>query len=204
MMMSATGRSASPNFRAMADCRRTVKRRLFGETDHNHVRGELRRFLTEAAKRDQINWNFDFTSGKPLVGKYQWELMSAPLIANVRQNVMRATPAPTTTDLPVPDAASATASGATSAGSAISSIGQIQSPTRLYSDCNKSMDRCHLELKSTRPRCLPLPVPITKDEISMSVEELEVKVDVSSSPMLRRSMSMTESSKSLSQHQITG
>ena len=50
-----------------------VKRALFGPTDHDEnirfVENELKKARNEASSR----WNFDFDSGKPLQGNYDWE-----------------------------------------------------------------------------------------------------------------------------------
>ena len=53
-----------------------VKRALFGPTDHDEnirfVENELKKARNEASSR----WNFDFDSGKPLQGNYDWEEIS--------------------------------------------------------------------------------------------------------------------------------
>ena len=50
-----------------------VKRALFGPTDHEEnlrfVKNELKKARNEASSR----WNFDFDSGKPLNGAFEWE-----------------------------------------------------------------------------------------------------------------------------------
>jgi len=50
-----------------------VKRALFGPTDHEEnlrfVKNELKKARSEASSR----WNFDFDSGRPLTGQYDWE-----------------------------------------------------------------------------------------------------------------------------------
>lgn len=50
-----------------------VKRALFGPTDHEEnlrfVKNELKKARSEASSR----WNFDFDSGRPLHGQYDWE-----------------------------------------------------------------------------------------------------------------------------------
>ena len=50
-----------------------VKRALFGPTDHEEnlrfVKNELKKARSEASSR----WNFDFDSGRPLSGQYDWE-----------------------------------------------------------------------------------------------------------------------------------
>ena len=50
-----------------------VKRALFGPTDHEEnlrfVKNELKKARSEASNR----WNFDFDSGRPLTGQYDWE-----------------------------------------------------------------------------------------------------------------------------------
>lgn len=63
-----------PDFRAMVDSKSpSVKRCLFGEPDHAHVRSELVKQLEMIMDQDREKYNFDFAKGQPLTGRYQWE-----------------------------------------------------------------------------------------------------------------------------------
>jgi len=58
-----------------------VKRALFGPTDHEEnlrfVKNELKKARSEASSR----WNFDFDTGKPLCGAYDWEEVKSPTVS---------------------------------------------------------------------------------------------------------------------------
>lgn len=64
-----------PDFRAMVDCKAAspVKRCLFGEPDHSQVRSELVKQLSMIIQQDREKYNFDFTKGRPLKGRFEWK-----------------------------------------------------------------------------------------------------------------------------------
>ncbi|XP_036432498.1 cyclin-dependent kinase inhibitor 1B [Colossoma macropomum] len=50
-----------------------VCRSLFGPVDHEELNREMKEKLREIAERDQRRWNFNFGTGVPLLGEYEWE-----------------------------------------------------------------------------------------------------------------------------------
>jgi len=89
-MLSAIQSSAIPDFRAMVDSKPTkVKRCLFGEPDHTHVRAELVRQLAVIAQRDADRWNFDFTNEKPMDGLFSWEIITPCTEAVTRSSAIK-------------------------------------------------------------------------------------------------------------------
>jgi len=92
-----------------------VKRALFGPTDHEEnlrfVKNELKKARSEASSR----WNFDFDTGKPLCGTYDWEEVKSPTASRSVINTEKhssvsplpiATPSPATVP-PLPDSSEA-------------------------------------------------------------------------------------------------
>ncbi|KAI5614889.1 cyclin-dependent kinase inhibitor 1C-like [Silurus asotus] len=53
--------------------RSNVRRSLFGAVDHDELQREVDSKLREISERDRRRWNFDFASGTPLDGDYEWE-----------------------------------------------------------------------------------------------------------------------------------
>ncbi|KAF4080998.1 hypothetical protein AMELA_G00155850 [Ameiurus melas] len=53
--------------------RRSVCRSLFGSVDHDELNRDIEAKLRELSDRDQKRWNFNFGSGTPLQGAYEWE-----------------------------------------------------------------------------------------------------------------------------------
>lgn len=53
--------------------RRSVCRSLFGPVDHDELNRDVEAKLREISERDQKRWNFNFVSGTPLHGEYEWE-----------------------------------------------------------------------------------------------------------------------------------
>lgn len=53
--------------------RRSVCRSLFGPVDHDELNRDIEAKLREISDRDQKRWNFNFVSGTPLLGDYEWE-----------------------------------------------------------------------------------------------------------------------------------
>lgn len=53
--------------------RRSVCRSLFGPVDHDELNRDIEAKLREISERDQKRWNFNFVSGTPLHGEYEWE-----------------------------------------------------------------------------------------------------------------------------------
>ena len=55
--------------------RRTSKARrcLFGPVDHEEVKKTLRQEMAKITEETNSRWNFDYTSGTPLSGKFAWE-----------------------------------------------------------------------------------------------------------------------------------
>lgn len=53
--------------------RSRVCRSLFGPVDHEELNREMKAKLREIAERDQRRWNFNFSTGVPLLGQYEWE-----------------------------------------------------------------------------------------------------------------------------------
>ena len=74
-MISELNTCSIPSFRAMVDCKAAsaVKRCLFGEPDHAHVRAELVKQLSQIIQQDSEKYNFDFVNGRPLEGRFEWE-----------------------------------------------------------------------------------------------------------------------------------
>ncbi|XP_062859877.1 cyclin-dependent kinase inhibitor 1C [Trichomycterus rosablanca] len=56
-----------------ARMRTRVCRNLFGPVDHDELRQEIESKLREISERDEKRWNFNFSSGTPLDGDYEWE-----------------------------------------------------------------------------------------------------------------------------------
>ena len=58
--------------------RRTSKARrcLFGPVDHEEVKKSLQQEMAKINEENNSRWNFDFTSGTPLSGKFSWEKVS--------------------------------------------------------------------------------------------------------------------------------
>jgi len=67
----------------------SVKRCLFGEPDHAHVRSELVRQLQAIRSSDMAKWNFDFSTGKPLSGRYCWEPITEPVTPTTREEMIK-------------------------------------------------------------------------------------------------------------------
>ncbi|XP_030638486.1 cyclin-dependent kinase inhibitor 1C [Chanos chanos] len=53
--------------------RTSVCRNLFGPVDHDELNREIKSKLREISERDQQKWNFNFETGTPLSGDYEWE-----------------------------------------------------------------------------------------------------------------------------------
>ncbi|XP_072529916.1 cyclin-dependent kinase inhibitor 1 [Salminus brasiliensis] len=53
--------------------RSRVCRSLFGPVDHDELNREMKAKLREISERDQKRWNFNFGTGQPLPGEYEWE-----------------------------------------------------------------------------------------------------------------------------------
>lgn len=53
--------------------RSRVCRNLFGPVDHDELKQEIESKLREISERDQKRWNFNFLSGTPLDGEFEWE-----------------------------------------------------------------------------------------------------------------------------------
>lgn len=53
--------------------RRSVCRSLFGPVDHDELSRDIEAKLCEISERDQKRWNFNFVSGTPMHGDYEWE-----------------------------------------------------------------------------------------------------------------------------------
>ncbi|KAF5884446.1 cyclin-dependent kinase inhibitor 1C-like, partial [Clarias magur] len=52
--------------------RRIVRRSLFGPVDHDELDRDIEAKLREISGKDE-QWNFNFASGTPLLGDYEWE-----------------------------------------------------------------------------------------------------------------------------------
>jgi len=59
----------------------SVRRCLFGAANSDDNRNFVKRELDAISKADEKNWNFNFTAGIPLVGKFQWESIKADVPA---------------------------------------------------------------------------------------------------------------------------
>ncbi|KAM9496917.1 cyclin-dependent kinase inhibitor 1B [Clarias gariepinus] len=53
--------------------RRSVCRSLFGPVDHDELHRDIEAKLREISEKDEQRWNFNFASGTPLLGDYEWE-----------------------------------------------------------------------------------------------------------------------------------
>lgn len=76
--------------------RRNVCRSLFGPVNHSELNRDMDAKLREIYERDEKRWNFNFVSGTPLQGAYEWEgaaVEATPVF--YRESVRRAvTPQP--------------------------------------------------------------------------------------------------------------
>ncbi|XP_037553616.1 cyclin-dependent kinase inhibitor 1B [Nematolebias whitei] len=54
----------------------SVCRSLFGPVDHDQLRVDLELNLQEIAEQDSRRWNFNFQSGTPLRGSFEWEVFT--------------------------------------------------------------------------------------------------------------------------------
>ncbi|KAM9496560.1 uncharacterized protein Hap1MRO34_000235 [Clarias gariepinus] len=53
--------------------RRIVRRSLFGPVDHGELDRDIEAKLREISGKEEQAWNFNFASGTPLFGDYEWE-----------------------------------------------------------------------------------------------------------------------------------
>uniref|UniRef100_A0A672GRC2 Cyclin-dependent kinase inhibitor domain-containing protein n=1 Tax=Salarias fasciatus TaxID=181472 RepID=A0A672GRC2_SALFA len=73
--------------------RESVCRNLFGPVDHEQLRRDLKLKLREITERDSRRWNFNFESGTPLPGSFQWEETPADCAAHFYQEAAERKPA---------------------------------------------------------------------------------------------------------------
>ncbi|XP_060758751.1 cyclin-dependent kinase inhibitor 1C-like [Neoarius graeffei] len=52
---------------------RAACRSLFGAVDHEELNRDIEAKLRELSEQDQKRWNFNFVTGTPLLGDYEWE-----------------------------------------------------------------------------------------------------------------------------------
>ncbi|TSK13484.1 Cyclin-dependent kinase inhibitor 1B [Bagarius yarrelli] len=64
---------AAPRERIPQQTRRNACRNLFGPVNHEELNRDLNAKLSEISERNQQRWNFNFASGTPLQGDYEWE-----------------------------------------------------------------------------------------------------------------------------------
>lgn len=69
--------------------RRSACRSLFGPVDHDELNRDIEAKLRESSERDQKRWNFNFVSGTPLHGDYEWEGAAADTTPAFYQETVR-------------------------------------------------------------------------------------------------------------------
>ncbi|MEQ2274002.1 hypothetical protein XENORESO_012338 [Xenotaenia resolanae] len=65
--------------------RESVCRNLFGPVDHDQVRQDVQLKLKEIMEQDSQHWNFNFQSGIPQLGRFQWEEIPTDCAASYYQ-----------------------------------------------------------------------------------------------------------------------
>ncbi|KAM4047744.1 uncharacterized protein ACNLHF_010833 isoform 1-T2 [Anomaloglossus baeobatrachus] len=62
-----------------------VRRNLFGEVDHEELKKDLERNMSDDLEKAELKWNFDFKKGIPLEGQYEWVRVKDPLLETSTQ-----------------------------------------------------------------------------------------------------------------------
>ncbi|XP_053343171.1 cyclin-dependent kinase inhibitor 1B-like [Clarias gariepinus] len=73
VQFSASGVGAARGNFSPRRPRRSVRRSLFGPVDHDELQRDIEEKLREVSENDHHRWNFNFASGTPLLGDYEWE-----------------------------------------------------------------------------------------------------------------------------------
>ena len=56
--------------------RETIRKELFGPTNHDENRKLLQQELNQISNQDMVKWNFNFKDDKPIEGRFDWEEIS--------------------------------------------------------------------------------------------------------------------------------
>ncbi|XP_067950722.1 uncharacterized protein [Watersipora subatra] len=79
-------------YSVLTECRAAsaAKRCLFGEPDHAQVRAELVKQLEAIIRQDREKYNFNFVTGTPLQGQYEWEAVDEQMkaMADSKEDVL--------------------------------------------------------------------------------------------------------------------